>query len=197
MVAGKLDLAYGFERFKDSLIMSELAKWDSFYVIVGSAAGALIGLQFVVITLIAERPMAGAAEAGAAFSSPTVAHFGAALFLSLLLHAPWATIISAANTLGPSWFHRSRFFADRGLAYEEATHLQTSVRGLVVLCGAAVGGVRNARGIIVRSPLSNAKGLIRRRSSRARAAFQWHSQFLGQRFVPCAGFSAEADCAGA
>jgi hypothetical protein len=29
--------------------MSELDKWDSFYVIVGSAAGALIGLQFVVI----------------------------------------------------------------------------------------------------------------------------------------------------
>jgi len=29
--------------------MSELAHWDSFYVIVGSAAGALIGLQFVVL----------------------------------------------------------------------------------------------------------------------------------------------------
>jgi hypothetical protein len=32
--------------------MSELAAWDSFYVIVGSAAGALIGLQFVVVTLM-------------------------------------------------------------------------------------------------------------------------------------------------
>jgi len=30
--------------------MRELAEWDSFYVIVGSAAGALIGLQFVVMT---------------------------------------------------------------------------------------------------------------------------------------------------
>lgn len=36
--------------------MPELAKWDSFYVIVGSAAGALIGLQFVVMTLIANEP---------------------------------------------------------------------------------------------------------------------------------------------
>jgi hypothetical protein len=36
--------------------MSELAKWDSFYVIVGSAADALIGLQFVVATLIPKRP---------------------------------------------------------------------------------------------------------------------------------------------
>ncbi len=28
--------------------------WEAFYVIVGSTAGALIGLQFVVLTLIAE-----------------------------------------------------------------------------------------------------------------------------------------------
>ena len=32
-----------------SVITAELAGWDSFYVIIGSAAGALIGLQFVVI----------------------------------------------------------------------------------------------------------------------------------------------------
>jgi len=31
--------------------MSELTEWDSFYVIVGSASGALIGLQFVVMML--------------------------------------------------------------------------------------------------------------------------------------------------
>jgi hypothetical protein len=80
--------------------MSELAKWDGFYVIVGSAAGALIGLQFVVLTLIAERPPAGAAEAGAAFGSPTIVHFGAVLFLSALLHAPWQSITLAAALWG-------------------------------------------------------------------------------------------------
>ena len=80
--------------------MPELAKWDSFYVIVGSAAGALIGLQFVVLTLIAERPPAGAAEAGAAFGSPTIVHFGAVLFLAALLHAPWQTITIAAVAWG-------------------------------------------------------------------------------------------------
>ena len=42
-------------------------EWESFYVIVGAAAGALIGLQFVVMTLIAERPHLAAPEAGAAF----------------------------------------------------------------------------------------------------------------------------------
>lgn len=81
-------------------IMSELAKWDNFYVIVGSAAGALIGLQFVVLTLIAVRPPTGAAEAGAAFGSPTIVHFGVVLFLSALLHAPWQTITIAAIVWG-------------------------------------------------------------------------------------------------
>ncbi|HEX3430815.1 MAG TPA: hypothetical protein VHT03_08005 [Rhizomicrobium sp.] len=69
--------------------MSELAKWDSFYVIVGSAAGALIGLQFVVMTLLAERPPKRGAEAGAAFATPTVVHFSVVLLLSALLRAPW------------------------------------------------------------------------------------------------------------
>src|SRR5690349_6266516 len=32
--------------------MSELEEWDSFYVIVLSVPGALIGLQFVVVTLL-------------------------------------------------------------------------------------------------------------------------------------------------
>ena len=81
-------------------IMSELAEWGSFYAIVGSAAGALIGLQFVVMTLIAERPPIRAAEAGAAFATPTIVHFGAALLLSALLRAPWQTITIAAALWG-------------------------------------------------------------------------------------------------
>lgn len=40
--------------------MTALAGWENFYVIVGSSAGALIGLQFMVITLIADMPMRGA-----------------------------------------------------------------------------------------------------------------------------------------
>jgi hypothetical protein len=81
-------------------IMSELAEWDSFYVIVGSAAGALIGLQFVVMTLIAERPPIRAAEAGAAFATPTIVHFGAILLLSALLRAPWQTVTIVAALWG-------------------------------------------------------------------------------------------------
>jgi hypothetical protein len=72
--------------------MPELAKWDNFYVIVGSAAGALIGLQFVVLTLVAQRPSQGIAEGGPAFGSPTTVHFSSVLFLSALLQAPWGSI---------------------------------------------------------------------------------------------------------
>jgi hypothetical protein len=80
--------------------MLELAKWDSFYVVVGSAAGALIGLQFVVLTLIAQHPVEGVAEAGAAFGSPTIVHFGCTLFLSALMHVPWETAAVAAAIWG-------------------------------------------------------------------------------------------------
>jgi hypothetical protein len=80
--------------------MSEFARWDNFYVIVGSSAGALIGLQFVVLTLIADSPMHGSAEAGAAFGSPTVVHFSVVLFLSAFLQAPWQTSTVAAAVWG-------------------------------------------------------------------------------------------------
>ena len=40
------------------------------------------------------------AAAGAAFASPTIVHFGAALFLSALLHAPWQRITFAAVLWG-------------------------------------------------------------------------------------------------
>jgi hypothetical protein len=83
-----------------NVTMLELAKWDNFYVIVGSAAGALIGLQFIVITLISESPPVGTAEAGAAFMSPTIVHFCSALFLSALLHVPWRTITIDASIWG-------------------------------------------------------------------------------------------------
>ncbi len=80
--------------------MSGLTEWDSFYVIVGSASGALIGLQFVVMTLIAERPPIRAAEAGAAFATPTIVHLSAALLLSALLRAPLQAITIPAALWG-------------------------------------------------------------------------------------------------
>jgi Ni,Fe-hydrogenase I cytochrome b subunit len=68
-------------------------------VIVGSSAGALIGLQFVVMTLMAERQIRST-DAGGAFGSPTVVHFSVVLFLSALLRAPWQSITSVLIMLG-------------------------------------------------------------------------------------------------
>jgi len=70
--------------------MTPLDRWENFYVIVGSSAGALIGLQFVVITLIAELPIArGAAQASGAFTTPSVVHYAIVLLLSALVSVPW------------------------------------------------------------------------------------------------------------
>jgi hypothetical protein len=80
--------------------MPALDKWDSFYIIVGPAAGALIGLQFVVMTLIAERPPLRVAETGAAFATPTIVHFSVVLFLAALLRAPWESIVPPAVGCG-------------------------------------------------------------------------------------------------
>jgi hypothetical protein len=88
--------------------MPALAEWESFYVIVGSSAGALIGLQFVVLSLISDRPMTRAdAKAGGAFATPTIVHFGAVLGLSGILSAPWKEIDAAAVLWGLMGFSGS------------------------------------------------------------------------------------------
>ncbi|MGC1451609.1 MAG: hypothetical protein WA830_16380 [Candidatus Sulfotelmatobacter sp.] len=77
--------------------MTPLAGWTNFYVIVGSSAGALIGLQFVVMALVSEMPRTpGQAQAGHAFATPTIVHFGTVLLLSAALSAPWHGIGTAA-----------------------------------------------------------------------------------------------------
>src|ERR1051325_8456050 len=80
--------------------MPELKEWESFYVIVGSSGGALIGLQFVVLTLIAERPTARMPEATAAFATPSVVHFAVVLLLSAVMSAPWHGIGTIAVFCG-------------------------------------------------------------------------------------------------
>jgi hypothetical protein len=80
--------------------MPGFEEWESFYVIIGAAAGALIGLQFVVMTLLADKPRLASPEAGAAFASPNVVHFSAALLLSALMRVPWHSIGPAAELWG-------------------------------------------------------------------------------------------------
>lgn len=73
-----------------------LAGWESFYVIVGSSGAALIGLQFVVITLVAERHMSRDSGSIGAFGTPTVVHLGGALVISAIMSAPWPSLTDIA-----------------------------------------------------------------------------------------------------
>ncbi len=79
-----------------------LTTWQNFYVIIGSSAAALTGLMFVVITLIAGTREPRASESVAAFSTPTVVHFCAALLVAAILSAPWQVLWHASLLLGLS-----------------------------------------------------------------------------------------------
>jgi hypothetical protein len=84
-----------------------LSAWESYYVIVGSSAAALTGLQFVVMALIAEfqqEQQRNNSEAIEAFATPTVVHFCAALLISATLSAPWSHPAPVAIVLGIASF---------------------------------------------------------------------------------------------
>lgn len=77
-----------------------LSPWSNFYVIVGSSAGALTGLQFVVIALVADAGALGSSLEVRAFGTPTIVHFCFALVISGIANAPWHELSSAAFALG-------------------------------------------------------------------------------------------------
>lgn len=82
-----------------------LADWANFYVIIGTSAGALTGLTFVVITISGDPGMrADSATARLtglrAFITPTAVHFGSVLWISALLCMPRHTTLSAAFCIG-------------------------------------------------------------------------------------------------
>src|SRR5580765_304025 len=62
--------------------------WETYYIVLGSAAGALTGLMFVVAALIADAGF-GSEDAVHTFATPTVVHFTGVLVLSLLVVVPW------------------------------------------------------------------------------------------------------------
>src|SRR5947209_9735694 len=85
-------------------VLSPLATWQNFYVIIGSAAATLTGLMFVVITLIAgvRERVSSPSNGIAVFSTPNVVHFGAALLIAAILSAPWQALWQAGLLLGLS-----------------------------------------------------------------------------------------------
>src|SRR5438132_2214887 len=84
----------------EQALVARLSVWENFYVIIGSASAALIGLQFVVIVLSAEMRALWSGSASGAFATPTIVHFCAVLFISAILSAPWSALASAGIILG-------------------------------------------------------------------------------------------------
>ena len=85
-------------------VLSPLATWQTFSVLIGTAAAALTGLMFVVATLIAgvRVRVSTPSEAFATFNTPNVMHFCIALLVAAILSAPWQALWQAGVLLGLS-----------------------------------------------------------------------------------------------
>ena len=86
--------------------MAEFVRWQNFYVIVGPSGAVLIGVQFVVVTLIASMRTRPTAEAVSAFATPTVVHLGGALCVSAIMSA--ALAVSSPLLLRPGYLRPRR-----------------------------------------------------------------------------------------
>jgi hypothetical protein len=79
---------------------SLFAPWETFYVIVGSAGGALTGLLFVVVALAADRTTPATERGLGAFTTPSVFHFVLVMALSALVTMPRRGLASLGVLLG-------------------------------------------------------------------------------------------------
>jgi hypothetical protein len=87
--------------------------WENYYLMIGSSAGALIGLMFVVMTLTAGRDPAELERGKHLYTSPIVWHLGVILVLSGAASVPGITSkffgfsTAALAVLGFGWGIRS------------------------------------------------------------------------------------------
>jgi hypothetical protein len=70
--------------------------WDNFYFLIGSAAGGLIGLLFVVVTLTSGLERSTAMRGASIYMTPTAVHFAAVLCVSAIALAPGLSSSTAA-----------------------------------------------------------------------------------------------------
>jgi hypothetical protein len=73
--------------------------WHDFYVLVGTASATLVGLMFVAASIGAQVFTEQNREALRAFISPTVVHFSAILFISILAAIPSETWLTLGGLL--------------------------------------------------------------------------------------------------
>lgn len=74
-------------------------EWETYYLMIGSSAAALIGLLFVVMTLSAEIDAARADAAQRIFQTPVIVNFGVVFVISaaaLAPERPWVMALAVA-----------------------------------------------------------------------------------------------------
>jgi len=76
-----------------------LTGWDSVYVIIGSSGAGLIGLQFVVFALRPRTRIPYSSAVLGAFGTPTIMHLVGAVVVSVIMCAPWGSLIAVATAL--------------------------------------------------------------------------------------------------
>jgi len=69
--------------------------WEAFYALIGSAAGALIGIMFLVATLTAGRDPAQVLRGSRVYITPIVFHFAVVLVVSIVAEIPNLSIVAA------------------------------------------------------------------------------------------------------
>src|SRR3954465_282513 len=83
--------------------------WENYYLMVGSSAGALIGLMFVVVTLTAGRDRSEVERGKHLYTSPIVWHLAVILALSGaaavpgISPAPYGLATVSLGVLGVGW----------------------------------------------------------------------------------------------
>jgi hypothetical protein len=82
-----------------------LAHWENFYLITGGAAGALIGLMFVVVSLTSYQSLDSALRGTSVYMSPVILQYALVLGLSGAATAPLsptalAVVLAAAGAAG-------------------------------------------------------------------------------------------------
>jgi hypothetical protein len=163
---------------------SALSVWETFYVIVGSSGGALIGLQFVVITLIANRRQRTQTGALSAFGTRDGRAPGRR---AARVRDHERAVAVARAVIGDGRNRRDlgrRLRSDRDPPRTASDGLQTRLGRLVVVCGVAVRRLRRAGGDGIPPAHLPAQRAVRHRSGRPRPADDWHSQRLGHGDAP-------------
>ena len=95
--------------------------WENFFYLIGSAAGALIGIMFIVITLTAGHEPRRVSRGAPVYVTPIVFHFAVVLVVSATSEVPGLILPAVAVLLGAS--------AIAGLAYSTLTTIRLCRKG--------------------------------------------------------------------